>query len=80
MKKMLILFIILIGCTDPKTKIAERQQEILKEKRLIEQKLQAAKDSAMPTPAQLQEWDSLYNAQDSLNREYDSLQKELKKY
>jgi hypothetical protein len=80
MKKMLVLFVFFIGCADPKTKIAERQKEILKEKSLIDQKLASAKDSTMPTPGQLNEWDSLYSVEDKLTKEYDSLQKELKKY
>ncbi|MBV9961670.1 MAG: hypothetical protein JO072_05430 [Parafilimonas sp.] len=80
MKKIIILFIFFIGCTDQKTKIAEREKEILKEKSLIDRKLEATKDSALPTPEQQHEWDSLYTAEDRLNTEYDSLQKELKKY
>lgn len=68
------------GCTDPKTKIIERQKEITNEKNLIDQKLEATKDTSFPTPAEMKEWDSLYKAEDALDRENDSLQKELKKY
>jgi len=80
MKKIAVLLIFLLGCTDTKTKIAERQKEIVKEKAVIDQKLEATKDSSMPTSAQFEEWDSLNAAENRLNKEYDSLQKELKKY
>jgi len=79
MKKLFVLFIFLLGCTDPKTKITERQKQILKEKNLINQKLTTTKDSSMPTEAELKEWDSLNAAAERLNSEYDSLQQELKK-
>jgi len=80
MKKIFLLSFVLFGCKDSKTKIIERQKQVLKEKDLVERKLDAAQDSTMPTPAELKEWDSLYHVDDALQKEYDSLQKELKKY
>ncbi len=77
---MLVISLLLLGCSDPKIKIIQRQKEILKEKNVIDEKLNAAKDSSMPSSMQLKEWDSLYNVENALNSEYDSLQKELKKY
>lgn len=79
MKKILIILILFLGCTDAKTKITKRQDEILKQKNLVEQMLQSTQDSAVPSPDQFRVWDSLYDVQDRLNTEYDSLKKELEK-
>ncbi len=77
MKKLFVILLAFSGCTDPKAKIVERQKEIVIEKKLIDEKLNATKDSSMPSPAQLKEWDSLFAAANALDSEYNSLQKEL---